>query len=181
MAREDQAYSEAITLCAEYERQFPVSREAVELLERNLVRLAYAAKMAASKPAGNVIRTDAGVSWHRDFDLMDNIYLCHRTMSGRTEYAVVEYFLAHGTNEIWNQGWDVVQVLQMFAKEQRQALDLGTEDMVAHITEFLSEKYSGQDLNYLSERFRHHFDGVICSRHCQLQEQNHSVFLIQEL
>ena len=112
---EAQAQNEAERLFAEYLKLFPVSREAVELLERNLLKLARAAKMAASKPAENVIQIDAGVAWHRDVDLLDNIFLCHRPMSGRTEYAVVEYFPANGTNEIWNQGWDAVQVLKTFA------------------------------------------------------------------
>jgi hypothetical protein len=172
---EAQAQNEAERLFAEYLKLFPVSREAVELLERNLLKLARAAKMAASKPAKNVIQIDAGVAWHRDVDLLDNIFLCHRPMSERTEYAVVEYFPANGTNEIWNQGWDAVQVLNTFAKEQRQALDLGTEDMVTHITEFLAEKYSGQDLSYLSDRYRHHFNDATSSWPRQSHEQNQSV------
>ena len=89
---------------AKYLKQFPVSREAVEALERNLLELALAAKMAASKPPENVIHDDDGMPWHKSVDLMDNIFLCHRPITGGTEYAVVEHFPAHGTNEIWNRG-----------------------------------------------------------------------------
>jgi hypothetical protein len=121
--------------------------------------------MAASKPAEHVIQVDAGVVSYRDVDLMDNIYLCHRPMARGMEYAVVEHYFAHGTNEIWNRGWDAVQVLKTFANEQRQALEFGTEDMMTHITEFLAETYSGQNLSYLSNRFRHIFNEATSSRH----------------
>ena len=79
-ALEEQAYNEAECLFAEYMKLFPVSREAVEQLERNLLRLAFTAKMAASRPAANVIQVDAGGPWYRDVSLLDNIYLCHRPM-----------------------------------------------------------------------------------------------------
>jgi hypothetical protein len=154
-ALEVEACTEAERLFAEYLKLFPVSREAIELLERNLLRLALAAKMAASKPGASIIHADAGGSWHRDVDLMDNIYLCHRPLVGGSEYAVVEHFPANGTNEIWNRGGDAVQVLKVFAKEQRQALEFGTKDMVARTVEFLAEKYSGQDLSYLTDSFNH--------------------------
>ena len=175
---EEQASNEAECLFAEHLKLFPVSHEAVEQLERNLLRLAVAAKMAASKPAENLIQVDADVVWYRDVDLMDNIYLCHRPMGGGMEYAVVEHFFECGTNEIWNRGWDPVQVLKTFANEQRQALDLGTEDMVANITEFLAEKYSGQDLSYLSDRFRHQPTDATALMQANSREQNHSLVSI---
>jgi hypothetical protein len=49
-ALEEQAYTEARCIFAEYLKQLPVSREAVERIERNVVKLALAANMAASKP-----------------------------------------------------------------------------------------------------------------------------------
>jgi hypothetical protein len=107
-ALEEQACIEAESILAKYLKQFPVSREAVEALERNLLELALAAKIAASKPPENVIQTDDGMHWHKGADLMDNIFLCHRPTTGGTEYAVVEHFQTNGTNEIWNRGWDAV-------------------------------------------------------------------------
>jgi hypothetical protein len=86
---------------------------------------------------------------------MDNIFLCHRPITGGAEYAVVEHFLAHGTNEIWNRGWNAARVLRVFAQEQRQALEFGTEDMMAQAKEFLAEKYSGQDMSHMADSFMH--------------------------
>jgi hypothetical protein len=176
-AQETQACAEAQCLFTEYLKLFPVSREAVELLERNLLKLALVAKMAASKPAENVIQTDAGVAWHRDVDLMDNIFLCHRPIDGGTEYAVMEHFNAHDTNEIWNCGWDAIQVLRIFANEQREALEFGTKDMVARITEFLAEKYSGQDLSHIANSFNHRFNEATSSKHTQSLGQNNRVVI----
>ena len=157
-ALDEQAYTEAGGIFAECMKQIPVSRGAVEALERNFLKLALAAKIAASKPPENVIHADDGMQWHKGVDLMDNIFLCHRPTTGGTEYAVVEHFQAHGTNEIWNRGWDAVQVLKIFVKEQRQALESGTEDMVAQTVEFLAEKYSGQDLSYLTDSLKQQFN-----------------------
>ena len=172
---EEQACTEAGGIFAEYLKQIPVSREAVEALERNLLKLALAAKIAASKPPENVIHSDDGMHWHKGVDLMYNIFLCHRPITGGTEYAVVEHFPAHGTNEIWNRGWDAVQVLKIFAKEQRQALEFGTEDMVARTVEFLAEKYSGQDLSYLTDSLKQQFNDATSPQHAQTHEQNRSV------
>ena len=70
--------------------------------------------MAASKPTPkeNIIQADGGGQWHKSVDLMDNICLCHRPITGGAEYAVVEHFPARGTNEIWNRGWNAVEVLK---------------------------------------------------------------------
>jgi hypothetical protein len=94
---EEQAHAEAREHFAEHLKQFPASREAVERLERDMARIALAANMAASKtPQGNPIQTDDGKQWHKSVDLMDNIYLCHRPITGGAEYAVVEHFPARG-------------------------------------------------------------------------------------
>ena len=139
-------------------KQFPVSREPVEALERNLLESARAVKIAASKPPENVIHADDGMPWHKGVDLMDNIFLCHRPITGGTEYAAVEHFPAHGTNEIWSRGWDAVQALKVFAKKQRQALEFGNEDMLAQIMGFLAEKYSGQGLSCLTDSLKQQFN-----------------------
>jgi len=61
------------------------------------------------------------------------------SITGGAEYAVVEHFPARGTNEIWNRGWNAVEVLKAFAQEQRQALQIWTEDMTAQVKGFLGE------------------------------------------
>ena len=119
--------------------------------------------------------------WHKGVDLMDNIFLCHRPITGGTEYAVVEHFPAHGTNEIWNRGWDAVQVLKIFAKEQRQALEFGVVDMVARTAEFLADKYSGQDLSYVSDSFKQQFNDAITPQRGHTYEKYCSVGAIPAL
>jgi len=177
---EERAYAEAECLFAEYLKLFPVSREAVDRLERNLLKLALAAQLATSESAKNIIQTDAGVFWHRDVELMDNIFLCHRPVAGRTEYAAVEHFLANGTNEIWNRGWEAIQVLKIFAKEQRQALEFGTKDMVARTMEFLAKKYSSQDLSCLTSSFNRQFNETASPWSEPTYEQNRAVAMVAE-
>ena len=113
-ALEDQVYAEASQHFAEHLKQFPASREAVDRLERDIAKIGLAANMAASKPTlkENFIQADDGAQWHKDVELMDNICLCHRPITGGAEYAVVEHFPARGTNEIWNRGWNAVEVLK---------------------------------------------------------------------
>jgi hypothetical protein len=164
-ALEEQACTEAGCVFAAYLKQFPVSREAVERIERNMTKLALAANHAASKPAKNVIQADDGASWRKAVDLMDNIFLCHRQTTGGTEYAVVEHFPAHRTNEIWNQGWNAIQVLRVFAQEQRRALEFGMQDATAQAKEFLAEKYFGQEMSHLTDSFMRRFSHAAAPPH----------------
>ena len=154
---EDKAHAEAVRHFAEHLKQFPASREAVERLERDVAKIALAANIAAAKPTSqpNVILADDGAQWHKSVDLMENIHLCHRPISYGAEYAVVEHFPARGTNEIWNRGWNAGEVLKSFTHEQRQALQVWTEDMSAQLKEFLAEKFPGQDLSRVANAFIH--------------------------
>jgi hypothetical protein len=43
--------------------------------------------------------------------------------------------------------------LKSFTHEQRQALQVWTEDMSAQLKEFLAEKFPGQDLSRVAEAF----------------------------
>jgi hypothetical protein len=171
---EEQAYAEARQHFAEPLKQFPVSREAVERLERSLSVIALAANMAAAHPTDKVVQADDGATWFKSVDLMDNICLCHRPNTGDVEYAVMEHFSSRGTNEIWNRGWNAVEVLKMFTQEQRQALNIWTEDMTAQVKEFLAEKYPGQDMSRVADGFMHRFTHVISRQHNQSHEENHS-------
>jgi hypothetical protein len=173
-ALEEQAHAEARQHFAEHLKQFPVSREALERLERNIAKTALAANMAASKPTENVIQTNDGTQWHKSVGLMDNICLYHHPITGGAEYAVVEHFPARGTNEIWNRGWNAEEVLKAFAQEQRQALQIWTEDMTAQVKEFLGEKYPGQDMSRVADSFMHRFTHAVSQQHMQAHEQNHS-------
>ena len=113
---EDRAYAEAVRHFAEPLQQFPASRDAVARLERDGAKTALAADLATAKPAANVIEADDGASWHKTNDLMDNICLCHRSVTGGVEFAVVEHFRARGTNEIWNRGGEAGEVLKVFTQ-----------------------------------------------------------------
>jgi hypothetical protein len=172
---EDKAHAEAVRHFADHFKQFPASREAVERLEKNAAKIALAANMAASQTSRrNPIQTDDGQQWHKCVDLMDNICLCHRPITGEAEYAVVEHFPARGTNEIWQRGWNAVKVLKAFAQEQRQALQIWTEDMTAQVKEFLAEKYPGQDMSRVADSFMHRLTHAVSQQHTQAHEQNHS-------
>jgi len=176
---EDKAHVEAVRHFAEHLKQFPASREAVERLERDVAKIALAANMAAARPTPqqNVIQADDGAQWHKDVDLMENIHLCHRPITGGAEYAVVEHFPARGTYEIWNRGWNAAEVLKVFTQEQRQALQVWTEDMTAQVKEFLAEKFPGQDLSRVADAFIHKCTTqAVSQKHTltQSHEQNHS-------
>jgi hypothetical protein len=175
-ALEEQAYAEARQHFTEHLKQFPVNREAVERLERDAAKIALAANMAAAKPTAkqNVIQADDGAQWHKSVDFMENIHLCHRPISYGAEYAVVEHFPARGTNEIWNRDWNEVEVLKAFAQEQRQALQIWTEDMTAQVKEFFGGKYPGQDISRVADSFMHRFTHAVSQQHTQAHEQNHS-------
>ena len=154
---EDKVHAEAVRHFAEHLNQFPASREMVERLERDADKIALAANMAAAKPTPkeNVIQADDGRQWHKSVDLMENIHLCHRPISYGAEFAVVEHFPTRGTNEILNHGWNATEVVKAFAQEQRQALQVWTEDMTAQVQEFFSEKFPGQDLSRVADAFIH--------------------------
>lgn len=172
---EEQAYTEATEHFAEHFKQFPASRAAVERLERDMAKIALAANVAASKtPATNPIATDDSKQWFRDVDLMDNIYLCHRPVTGGAEYAVVEHFPAGDRNEIWNRGWNAVEVLRVFVQEQRQALRVWMEDLATQVREFLAETYPGQDMSRAASSFMHQLTHAVLERATQALEQNHS-------
>jgi hypothetical protein len=171
---EQQAYAQANRQFADYLEQFQLSRKAVERIEQNLAKLALAANLAASRPSNNVIQADDGASWHKNVKLMKNIYLCHRPIEHWTEYAAVEHFPAHHTNEIWNRGQDAVQVLMVFAKEQRQALEIWSADLSAQVGKYLAEKYSSQDMGWVAYRFMRRRIHVVSAQSSQQPEQNRS-------
>jgi hypothetical protein len=164
---EDKAHAEALRHFAEQLKAFPINREAVERLERNLSIMALAANMAAIKPNDKTIQTDDGVQWHTSIELMDNISLCYRLIFDGAEYAVVEHFPERGLNEVWNQGRNAVEVLRIFAQEQRQALQIWTDDLNEQLKEFLTEKYPGHDMRRVADGFMHRFIHAVSPRLAQ--------------
>jgi hypothetical protein len=151
---EDQAYSQARQHFAEHLKQFPTSQDAVKQLERDLAKTAIAVNLAVAqaKPDAIPIPTDDGAQWHKGVDLFDNLCVCYRPGIYASEYAVVERF-PNGKNEIWNRGHNAVEVLRAFANDQKQALQAWSDDLKAQVTEFLAEKYPGQDMSRVADAF----------------------------
>ena len=152
--QEDMAYAEARQHFAMHLDQYPASLEAVKRLEKNLAKTAIAVNLAASqaKPATIRIPTDDGAQWHRGVELFDNVCMCYRPGIHASEYAVVEQF-PNGRNEIWNRGYNAVEVLRAFANHQKQTLQAWSDDLKAQVTEFLAEKYPGQDMSRVAAAF----------------------------
>ena len=134
--------------------QFPASQDAVKQLERDLAKTAIAVNLAVAqaKPDAIPIQTDDGAQWHKGVDLFDNLCVCYRPGIYASEYAVVERF-PNGKNEIWNRGHNAVEVLRAFANDQKQALQTWSDDLKAQVTEFLAEKYPGQDMSRVADAF----------------------------
>jgi hypothetical protein len=151
---EDQAYAEARQHFAGDFHQLPASQDAVKQLERGLAKTAIAVNLAASqaKPGDSPLQTDDGAQWHKGVELFDNLCMCYRPGIHASEYAVVERF-PNGKNEIWERGYNAVEVLRAFANGQKKALQTWADDLKAQVTEFLAEKYPGQDLSRVAEAF----------------------------
>jgi hypothetical protein len=154
---EDQAHGEAVQHFAEQLKQFPASRDAIKRLERDIAKIALAILATSRRPLeANPIVTDDGTQWRKGVELFDNVFVCYRQTTAGSEYAVVERFPS-GANEIWNKGRNAVDVLKAFTHDQRQALQIWTEDITAQLKEFLAEKYPGHDLNRVAESFLRRF------------------------
>jgi hypothetical protein len=151
---EDRAYAEARQHFIEHLNQFPVSQDAVKNLERNLASTALAVSTAATKspPQGSPVQTGDGLQWHRGIDLFDNLQVNYRPTPYAAEFAVMEQF-PNGQHEIWNRGYNAVEVLRVFASEQRQALQTWSNDLKAQVAEFLAEKYPGEDMSRVADAF----------------------------
>jgi hypothetical protein len=102
--------------------------------------------------------------------LFDNVFVCYRQTVTGSEYAVVERF-SSGTNEIWIKGRNAVDVLKAFTQDQRQALQIWTEDMTAQLKEFLAEKYPGHDMSRVADSFLYRFTHSKTHSHQQSQSR----------
>lgn len=169
---EDQAHTEAVHFFADQLAQYTASRGLVTRLERDIAKIALAA-LAASRNSSraNQIVTDDGSQWNKGVDLFENIFVCHRETAAETEFAVVERF-SSGANEIWMRGRSAVEVLKTFAHDQRQALQIWTEDIAAQVKEFLAEKYPAHDMTRVAEDFLHRFARVETRSHQQSQSRS---------
>ena len=173
---EDKAHVEAVRHFADHLKQFPASRDAIKHLERDVAKTALDVLAASQRPPqGNPLLADDGSQWHESIHLFDNIFVCHRPTANGTEYAVVEHFPANGRNEICSRGRNAVEVLKAFTHDQRQALQIWTDDMTAQVKEFLAEKYPGQDMSRVADSFIHKFTTqAVAQKESRNHQQKHS-------
>lgn len=170
---EEQAYTEIRQQFAEHLSQFPASRAAIDQFERDISRLALAINMttARTSPSRVRIQTDDGASWSKSVDLMDNCSACYRPTRTGIEFGVIEQ-LPSGDHEILVQGRNAVDVLKTFVQEQRKALQLWTEDLSAHVSQFLAEKHPGYDMTRVADTVMRQLSQSV--PHYREQSQNRS-------
>ncbi len=173
-ALEDKAHAETVRQFSEHLKQFPASREIVDRLERDVVKIGLAANLAAAKLTENLILAADGAKWHKDVELMENVFLCHRPTTDGMEFATVEHSPKNGTNEVLHRGGNAMEVVKAFAQAQRQTLQIWTEDVRAQVREFLAEKFPGHDMSRVTDSFMHRFTNAVSQQQTQTQGQNHS-------
>jgi hypothetical protein len=174
---QEQAYTEARQHFAEHLKQFRANCDAIHHIESNLPATANDASRAALQSSGRVIQTDDGTQWQHAVDLTKITSVCHRHTSSGLEFAVVECLpLKSGEmKDVLNSSHDASEVLQIFARDQRQVLNLWKNDVTAQIREHLEEKYPHQDMNIVVESFDIKLARDISRRESVAQNQSHGV------
>ena len=171
---QEQAYTEARQHFAEHLKQFKANCDAIHNIETNLPATTHDASRAATQSSGHIIQTDDGTQWQHAVDLTKITSVCHRHTPAGLEFAVVECLpMKSGElKEVLNSGHNASEVLQTFARDQRQVLNLWKSDVTAQIREHLEEKYPQQDMSIVVESF-----DIKLARDISRQEtlaQNHS-------
>jgi len=173
----EQANTEARQHFAEHLEQFRANCDAIHNIESNLPATANEAFGAALQSSGCVIQTDDGTQWQHAVDLTKITSVCHRRTSAGLEFAVVECLpMKSGEmKDVLNSGHDAKEVLETFARDQRQVLILWKNDVTAQIREYLEEKYPHQDMNIVVESFEIKMARDIARRETLAQNQSHGV------
>jgi len=171
---QEQANAEAIQHFAEHLKQFKANCDAIHNIETNLSATANDAFRAALQSSGHTIQIDDGTQWQHAVDLTKITSVCHRRTSAGLEFAVVECLpLKSGElKEVLNSGHDAGEVLQTFARDQRQVLNLWKNDVTAHVREHLEEKYPNQNMSIVVQSFEVKLARDISRRETLVQ--NHS-------
>jgi hypothetical protein len=170
---QEQANAEAMVVFAKHLKQFKACCEAIHNLERNLGTTATAALQSPRR----VIQTDDGAEWQQGVDLLKNISLCHRRTAAGLEFAVVECLplKAGELKDVLNSGHNAQEVLQTFARDQRQILQLWKGDLTAQVSEHLAEKYPHQDMSIVAESFDIKLARAISQKPTLAQSQSRGV------
>jgi hypothetical protein len=157
---EEQAYADVQQRFAVQMEQSNAVHGTVQRLEQDLVRQpGNVLRRAASRTAKpeNLIETNDGQQWQRSVDLTNDCCLCYRTSGHRADFAIVERSSLAGTSEVLTRSRTALAALQDFAAIQRETLRIWTEDMAAQISEYLTEKYPGQNMRRVVNGFVQRF------------------------
>jgi hypothetical protein len=176
-ALQEQAYNEASQQFAEHLKQFKANCDAIHHIESHLPAIANEAFRAALQSSGRVIQTDDGTQWQHAVDLTKITSICHRRTAADLEFAVVECLpLKSGElKDVLNNGHDASEVLQTFARDQRQVLNLWKNDLTVQIREHLDEKYPHPNMSIVVESFDIKLARDISRRETVAQNQSHGV------
>ena len=152
---QEQAYTEARQQFAEHLNQFKANCDAIRHIESNLPVTTNDVSRAALQSSGRIIQTDDGTQWQHAVDLTKITSVCHRHTPAGLEFAVVECLpMKSGElKEVLNSGHNASEVLQTFARDQRQVLKLWKNDVTAQIREYLEEKHPHQNMDIVVESF----------------------------
>jgi hypothetical protein len=173
----EQANAEAIQHFAEHLKQFKANCDALHGIESNLAVTANDASRAALQSLGHIIQTDDGVQWQHAVGLTNITSVCHRRTAAGLELAIVECLpLKSGEKKVvLNRGHDAREVLQAFAHDQRQVLNLWKEDVKAQVREHLDELYPRQDMGIVVESFEIKMARAISETRAVTQNQSRGV------
>ena len=173
-ALQEQANAGAMQHFAEHLKQFKANCDAIRNIESNLPATAKDAFRAALQSSGHIIQTDDGTQWQHAVDLTKITSVCHRRTAAGLEFAVVECLpLKSGEmQDVLNSSRDASEVLQTFARDQRQVLNLWKNDVMAQVREHLEEKYPNQNMSIVVESFEIKLARAISHR--EILAQNHS-------
>jgi hypothetical protein len=135
------------------------------------------ASRAAMQSSGRVIQTGDGTQWRHAIDLTKITSACHRHTSAGLEFAVVEClpFKSGEMKAVLNSGHDASEVLQTFARDQLQVLNLWKNDVTAQIREHLDHKYPHQDMTIVVGSFDIKLARDIARRETVAVNQSHGI------
>src|SRR5208337_2507799 len=152
---QEQANAEARQHFAEHLNQFKANCDAIHNIESNLPATTNDVSRAALQSSGHIIQTDDGTQWQHAVDLTKITSVCHRHTPAGLEFAVVECLplKSREMKDVLNSGRDASEVLQTFARDQREVLNLWKNDVTAQIREHLEEKYPHQDMGIAVKSF----------------------------
>src|SRR6185437_10432630 len=176
-ALEEQAGADIRQQFAEHFDQFLASSAAIEHFEKDIARLALAVNMTTARTSPSRIRlqTNDGVTWYKSLDLMDSFSACYRPTDAGTEFAVVERLPFANGHGLVARSRNAVDVLKALEHGQRKALQLWNEDLSAHVSQSLAERYPGQDMSQITTAVMRGLTQWVSHDHTQTQNRSRGI------